>query len=90
MFGVFGGTGEDVLCEPYDFYLPEKTDMRKYFRAIPPHGECQLPCWWQAERGFRVAGKCKESADCMTVIDKNDMLMQFKNFNNFHLTIRSN
>lgn len=87
MFGVFGGTGEDVLCEPYDFYLPDNTDKRKYFRAYPPSGECQLPCWWQEERGFRVAGKCQESADCMTAIEKNDMLMQFKNF---HLNTRSN
>lgn len=83
MFGVFGGTDEAVLCEPYNFYLQERMAIRSYYRALPiKKHECSTPCWWQESRGFHVNGKCKEFADCMMDIDKDHLISEFNLFFN--------
>jgi ADP-heptose:LPS heptosyltransferase len=86
--GVFGPTDENVICEPYNFYVPDAIHLRTYYRALPKaSNECNAPCSFQRERGYFKAGKCKEFADCMMEIDTDYLL---DSFHNFYSTLRSN
>lgn len=79
-YGVFGMSDENIICEPYDYYVSGK---KKFEHFYPELKACECPCSSRIEKG-RTPDKCQVNADCLSTIKP---LSLVENFNHF---IRSN